>query len=352
MASFLDSMNPQVRDYLLKKKEEEAALAAQNEGGFVSNKLAPALAAAGAGFMGRDPLAAAQSIQNSNAAQKKSIMDNFQKSKADELGAMDMSRQADKYDREMGIQKEDDDPNSETSKMYQSLASKYPGGQALVGKSATEIKKVLPTVEKIAELESRKQENAIKRNEAANVKNMARDLKNEEKMMTLSTPFGVARTADDAKKLKDGFEEKKVFDAKLQEMIALREKHGGGATMNREDVARGKQLSKDLLLTYKNMAKLGVLSQADENIINAIIPSDPLAYNSPLAAVQGQDPILNNLKKFKGDSDNDFQTRIKTRVREGSEIAPQIEENKIANDDEKAIARQKRIQELKSLARK
>jgi hypothetical protein len=100
------------------------------------------------------------------------------------------------------------------------------------------------------------------------------------------------------------------------------------------------------------MAKLGVLSQADENIINAIIPNDPLAYNSPLAAVQGQDPILNNLKKFKGDSDNDFQTRIKTRVREGSEIAPQIEENKIANDDEKALARQKRIQELKSLARK
>lgn len=351
MASFLDSMNPQVRDYLLKKKEEEAALAAQNEGGFMSNKLAPALAAASAGFMGRDPLSAAQNVQNSNVAQKKAVMDNFQKSKAEELGAIDMSRQADKYDREMKMQKEDDDANSETSKMYQTLASKYPGGQALIGKSATEIKKLLPSIEKLADLESKKQENYIKRNEAATNKQNAINLKNEEKMMALSTPFGTARTVDDAKKLKDGFEEKKLFDSKIQEMIDLREKHGGGATLNREDVARGKQLSKDLLLSYKNMAKLGVLSQSDENIINAIIPSDPLAYNSPLAAIQNQDPILNNLKKFKGDSDNDFKTRIKTRVREGSEIAPQVEENLI-NEDERAIARQKRIQELKSLAGK
>jgi hypothetical protein len=179
--------------------------------------------------------------------------------------------------------------------------------------------------------------------------------RNEEKKalkdQDLQTPFGLANTKDDAKQLKEGYESKTNFDSKIQELIDLRKKYGG-EVFNREAVARGKQLSKDLLLTYKNMAKLGVLSQADENIINAIIPNDPLAYNSPLAAVQGQDPILNNLKKFKGDSDNDFQTRIKTRVREGSEIAPQIEENKIANDDEKALARQKRIQELKSLARK
>ncbi len=359
--SFLDSLDPRVKDYMMKKREEEQALREENQGGIGQNFLAPALAAASAGFMGRDPMAAGMGMQQKVQADKDKIINNFQKEKAGELEGLNLSRQLkqddiadEKYNREIGIQKEEDDANSESSKMYQTLASKYPGGQALAGKSATEIKKFLPSIEKLADLESKKQENYLKRVTNKEDKQTAKDLKNEEKLIELSTPFGIARTKDDAKKLKDGYEEKKIFDSKLQEMIALREKHGGGAVMNREDVARGQQLSKDLLLTYKNMAKLGVLSQADENIINAIIPNDPLAYNSPIAAIQNQDPILNNLKKFKNDSDNDFQTRIKTRVREGGEITPQVEENKLASQDEdaKALARQKRIQELKSLARK
>src|SRR5690606_32413258 len=85
--------------------------------------------------------------------------------------------------------------------------------------------------------------------------------------------------------------------------------------LNREAVARGKQLSKDLLLEYKNMAKLGVLSQADEKIINAIIPDDPLAFSG--ASLVGQDPILSSLEKFKNDSDRDFATRVQTRTRQG-----------------------------------
>jgi hypothetical protein len=142
-------------------------------------------------------------------------------------------------------------------------------------------------------------------------------VKQDEKRQALETPYGVANTLDDAKLLKEAHESKNSFDNKVQQMIDLRTKHGGGAILNREDVARAKQLSKDALLDYKNMVKLGVLSKSDEDIINAIIPSDPLEYNSPLAASQGQDPILNNLQKFKEDSDMDFTTRIKTRTREG-----------------------------------
>ena len=63
------------------------------------------------------------------------------------------------------------------------------------------------------------------------------------------------------------------------------------------------------------MAKLGVLSVSDENILNKIIPSDPLEYNSPLAAIQGQDPILSNLKKFKEDSDRDFENKLSLRIK-------------------------------------
>lgn len=126
----------------------------------------------------------------------------------------------------------------------------------------------------------------------------------------LTTPFGLARTEDDAKKLKDAGEMKDKFDRSLQEMIDLRKKHGGGAIWDREDVGRGKQLSKDLLLTYKDLSKLGVLSKADEAILNAIIPPDPLAFDF----VPGQDPILHKLEKFKGDSQTDFETRLKTRL--------------------------------------
>ncbi len=125
----------------------------------------------------------------------------------------------------------------------------------------------------------------------------------------------MANTSDDAKKLKEAHESKSSFDSKIQEMIDLRQKYGG-ELMNREAVARGKQLSKDLLLEYKNMAKLGVLSKSDESIINSIIPEDPLGFSA--AGALGQDPILHTLKKFKQDSDKDFSTRVATRTRTGA----------------------------------
>lgn len=144
----------------------------------------------------------------------------------------------------------------------------------------------------------------------------SREQKMSDKAEALEVPgFGPARTLEDAKSLKGGIEEKTNFDNKLNELINLRTEKGGGSIFDREAVGRAKQLSKDLLLSYKNMAKLGVLSQSDEAIINAIIPSDPLAFNSPVAALQGQDPILNNLKKFKQDSDKDFQTKLSLRLK-------------------------------------
>lgn len=146
-----------------------------------------------------------------------------------------------------------------------------------------------------------------------------KSVRQDEKAQALKTPFGLANTPDDAKNLKEAFESKKGFDSKLNELIALRKQYGG-EVMNREAVNRASQLSKDLLLEYKNMAKLGVLSKSDEDIINAIIPSDPLAFR-PLEAAMGQDSILNNLEKFKKDSDSDFKTKISTRTRAGVETA-------------------------------
>lgn len=160
------------------------------------------------------------------------------------------------------------------------------------------------------------QSKALDRREARDERRFQSGIKMDEKRQALKTPYGLANSVDDAKKLKDAHEAKMNFDSKLQEMISLRKKYGT-EYFNREAVARGKQLSKDLLLEYKNMAKLGVLSKSDEDIINAIIPDDPLGQDF----APGQDPILSNLEKFKADSDRDFQTRVQTRTRANVETA-------------------------------
>lgn len=157
-------------------------------------------------------------------------------------------------------------------------------------------------------------ERAYLRGESRQDRLDARAEKLYERDQALATPFGKANTPDDAKQLKEAFEAKRNFDSKINEMIALR-KEFGAEQWNTEAIDRGKQLSKDLLLEYKNMAKLGVLSQSDEKIINAIIPDDPLAWKA--ASLKGQDPILSNLEKFKADKDQDFQTRVGTRTRAG-----------------------------------
>ena len=170
-------------------------------------------------------------------------------------------------------------------------------------------------------------ESQIKSHDLQNRKFVASQLKdereNEKKLekerRELEVPgIGIALTKDDAKILKEGKEQKDSFDRKLNELISLRKKYGT-EFLNREAVARGKQLSKDLLLTYKNMAKLGVLSQADEKIINAIIPADPLGAGVNL--ISGQDPILSNLEKFRDDSNSDFLNKIAGRVEDGEQIA-------------------------------
>lgn len=127
-----------------------------------------------------------------------------------------------------------------------------------------------------------------------------------------STTFGLARTKDDAKKLKEAAEIKSGFDANVKELISLREKYGA-ESLNREAVARARQLSKDLLLKKKNLESLGVLSKSDESIINAIIPDDPLEFRLS-DKLTGSDSILSNLKSFQKDSDNDFNSRLQQRL--------------------------------------
>jgi hypothetical protein len=125
---------------------------------------------------------------------------------------------------------------------------------------------------------------------------------------------GTALTKQNAKELTNGITSYVKLRRQLDEMIALREKYGT-ESLNRTAVERGKQLSNDILLSYKNIAKLGVLSQADEKIINSIIPRNPLEFNIGALGV-GKDSTLERMKSWRQDLRNDFEFNINQKIDE------------------------------------
>ena len=128
--------------------------------------------------------------------------------------------------------------------------------------------------------------------------------------------LGQALTKQDAKELKKAFITKQDLDVKLKEIIALRTKHDGGEMFDREDVARGKQLSKELLLKYKDLAKLGVLSESDMAIIEEIIPADPLQFDF----MPGQEPTMEKLTSLQKDINGLFEAEVEARLEPGTRI--------------------------------
>lgn len=235
--------------------------------------------------------------------------------KDDTLGKIENDKKSYMANAEFNNKQADFDPSSSKSVAFRNtLKNQFPSLAAAYGDSfdsiaAGDMESIMNPLRLKETVEARKESARL----MSQQHNDAKREKADEKLQALQTPFGTANTPDDAKQLKEAFESKKNFDGKIQELIDLRTKYGG-EMMNREAVARGEQLSKDLLLEYKNMAKLGVLSKADEDIINAIIPADPLKFSW----IPGQDPIMNNMKKFKEDSDKDFATRTATRTRAGT----------------------------------
>lgn len=237
-----------------------------------------------------------------------------------EQALTDLSARRGREAREDGLNAVEDDPSSDASKLAQDMASKMVPGRDFSKLSATQLKQMLPTINKIYDTELRKQEMRTTQVNRSAEKQEAVAAKQAEKDELLMTPFGMARTADDTKKLKTAAEQKAKFDRIMQDMIDLRKKHDGGATWNREDVARGKQLSGDAKIIYKDLANLGVLSASDNVLIDSVIPSDPLEYN--ISGIVGQDPTRTKLESFKADADKDFQSTLQNRLREAPQQAP------------------------------
>jgi hypothetical protein len=270
------------------------------------------LAGLGAALQGRDSVQAGMAVRQFDDKKRQSKLDEFDKGRQGTI-------QKFQFDRDITTAQKDDekrareaDHTSSESAIARELAKEMGYKGDLTKLTAAQFQEFSPALQKKYEIQQRK----LERQEARDDRNYQRQVAKTEKMDKYleerSTPYGVARTADDAKKLKEAGELKSKFDRMLDEMIDLR-KTKGAETFDRESVGRGKQLSKDLLLAYKDLAKLGVLSQSDEAILNEIIPSDPLQWNA--ASLVGQDPTMVKLTKFKEDSNTDFQTRLETRLK-------------------------------------
>jgi len=90
---------------------------------------------------------------------------------------------------------------------------------------------------------------------------------------------GMALTKDDAKKTKSYLSDSTTLKELVKEMKGLRKKQGGGEILNRSSVAKGKQLATEAALIMKNIAELGVLAGPDMDLLNKLIPEDPLSFS-------------------------------------------------------------------------
>jgi hypothetical protein len=172
--------------------------------------------------------------------------------------------------------------------------------------------------------ESRKIETQAAKAERAANKQEDRDYRKELLNQELEVTPGVfAKTKDDAKKLKDAAVAKDQFANAMNQMIALRKKHGGGAVLNREDVAVGKQLATEAQIAWKTMASLGVLSASDIKMMNDVIPQDPLEYN--FSGIAGMDPTQARLESGLIKTVDDYAAQVKNRTVGGSNYGKQNE---------------------------
>lgn len=304
-AAAAPSKQPSFMDDFTEEKYKKAMQDAQDQ----QSGLGWAQFAAGVGdaLAGRDPSNSVRNFDSIRQGIKDDTVGSFEKRKKAAIENYNTNRSLEQNKLTDDQRARDMDVNSEESKMARALAIKM-GVNPEIAKNLTaaKFKETSPVMEKMYAVEQAR----LARQDAAATRAESKAARQFEKDQILETTYGTARTADDAKQLKGAAETKAKFDAQLEELIALR-KDKGVEYLDRESVARAKQLSRDLLLGYKDLAKLGVLSQSDEAILNDIIPNDPLGQDW----APGQDPTLHKLEKFQGDVNRDFDSRLDQRLR-------------------------------------
>lgn len=302
-------LDPEAYDAEMLKAESDAKSRKSGLG------VAQFLAGVGDAFAGRGSSETAKTFDGHRKNIEADTTGKLESRRKSQMENLSSNSMMDKMQREKDVS----DPNSSQSMAFRKIIeSKFPEvarayGPEWANVSAADKDLIFQPLQLKEQVDARKETARILASERSALKEDKLDKDRRER----TTPFGLANTADDAKKLKEASELKSKLDSQVSELIALR-KAKGAEVMNRDVVARAKQLSNDLLLTKKNLESLGVLSQSDKDIVNEIIPSDPTEFK--FAQLAGQDPILTKLENFKKDTDNDFSGRLKTRLSDPSSV--------------------------------
>lgn len=199
--------NQTVRDYLLQKQKEREELKAKLDSDAGGPNIGAALAAIGAGFQGKDSVGAGQAHLDRAAKQRQGQLSDFDASTDSYLKGQDAMLSADKADREKSLMTAEDDVNSEESKIASQLASRmgYKGGPI----SATKFKSFSPALQKMYEIEQKKIENSIARQDKKDLK----EQKAEELNAVQSKQAGLVRSGSLAEQqFRDAVTDSKDFD--------------------------------------------------------------------------------------------------------------------------------------------
>ena len=156
------SMDPMVKDYLMKKfyfgkynDEARNKLVEDSKLG-LGDKAGAALAAIGAGFMGKDAGAAGQAKLAAAKADKKAALDAFDTGRKGVIEQFDLDRKAIIASREDETLKREMDPNSAESKMAQDLAIQMGmNPEQAKGLTAAKFKDFSPVMQKKYEIAER-----------------------------------------------------------------------------------------------------------------------------------------------------------------------------------------------------
>ena len=145
---------------------------------------------------------------------------------------------------------------------------------------------------------------------------------------------GQALTKKDAEEGKNILNQSRAALDTVQRMQKLRNEFGG-EVVNREAVEAGKQLGKDLLLQYKELANLGVLQKVDIDQLEELIVTDPLQFD-----------ILGDTSARLDRTGELIQSKLDAFFKSRGLQSPKLH----VNAEEKRAARQARIAELKAKA--
>lgn len=128
--------------------------------------------------------------------------------------------------------------------------------------------------------------------------------------------LGTAYTIPDAKMLKNMQVDIDEMNQKVDEIINLR-KTKGAEKWDTDSVKKAQQLAADLKLKYKGVdwAGLGVLAGPDMEILETIIPGNPLEWNlNTVTFGLFKDSTLSKLEEFKSQINNRYNNAIRTRI--------------------------------------